>query len=352
MLLLVACTETHSPPPSPSAPATESSPAVPLAPLACTTVEGTRNVWLVSRADPSVSASPSEPRDAQDRAAALAGPDAQGRLYLLDGDYELLRSDDDGCTWQYVWTFLGPLQLWTSPATERLYAWAPSGDLEGQLWASDDGGESFEAVNQEVPGPIVFAQGPHEARADGRTSMFASTDGGETWQVFQGYPSAAYGLRVDPRDSQRIAYTATHDPSLLWQYDGTSWTSQSPDPHGQLLVASWTEDELVLLSQREDQASVFLRSPTGTAPFTEIPWGQLQHDFVQAAAADGPRLVAAGLHDPPGGDWTDHEGFVVVADDTALHRYEMPGFDEVLGIAVTETSVVVGFQSTLEYEWW
>jgi hypothetical protein len=358
ILVLAACTETSSPDPegpgptSSTSPPTASETAAPPGPLGCTTVEGTRNVWVVSRSDPSLAASPSQPPDPLLRAHSLAGPDALGRVYLLDDSYVLLRSDDDGCSWRPVWTFLEAMRLWTSPETERLYARVPSGGNEGLLWASDDGGELFEAVTEAVPGPLVGAWGAQEVRADSGTSLYGATDGGQTWQHLVGYPTQALGVRMDPSDLRRIAYVSADNERELWLYDGTTWTSQSPDPIGDLVVVSWKGDALVLLSRREGEAPVFLHSETGEAPFTEASWGPLEDDVAGGVAKDGPRLVVAGHNAPPGAEWTDIEGFIAIVDGTTRHRHEMPGFDGILGISVTETSIVVGLQSTLDIAWW
>lgn len=350
--LLLGCTSTDpSPTNDPTAPVPPGPMAPPSSPgspqttpvqLPCTSVQGTRGVWLFSRQDPSLAVVPVDPPDGDDLASRLAGPDALGRLYLLDGNQILRRSDDQGCTWQQMAVLPEDYSLLTSQSTERLYAYdGPA------LHVSEDGGLSFSLLTESAPGlPIAVRGGTSdELRANTNDELFRSVDGGVSWAVVTTLPDQAGEVYVDSTHIERAILGGSNG---IWMFDGTTWTEQSltVGPYADLNGENvrWRGDSVVVQVNPPGDCLI-LRSDTAAAPFTEMDWGFDIDDSPDWLAFDGEQIVVAGHHNPglnseATGPIT---GLVVIVDGAAVHRHLPDGMDDARGIAFTEDFIVVAF---------
>jgi hypothetical protein len=345
VLSLIGCLSTppssgSDPVPLPSPPGTTSSPQPTSSPivLPCSQVTGTRSIWLFSRQDPSLAVLPADPPDGEDIAYTLVGPDALGRLYLLDGQHVLRRSDDQGCSWQQTAVLPDDYVLLTSSSTEGLYTYRA-----GELLASDDGGATFTLLTTAAPGvPVAVSGGsPDELRANSREALFGSTDGGLSWISLTTLPIETYGLvQVDPTDLGRAVFEHNDE---IWQYDGTAWVLQLLSPYPGWAEASQWKDGVFLTSARNEAQAVLLRSETGAAPFVEIDWGFHVDDQPHFISFDGDQHVVAGYHNPglQSESTGPTSGLVVITDGVDLHRHLPEGMSDAKGIAFTEDLVVV-----------
>jgi hypothetical protein len=348
-LSLLACVST---PPSgstgdpvplvPSGPTTSSTPPTSSPPimLPCTSVTGTRGVWLFSRQDPSLAVMPTDPPDGDDLAYALVGPDVLGRLYLLDGNHVLRRSDDQGCSWQQTTVLPEDYTLLTSPSTGRLYAYDGP-----ELYVSDDGGQSFDLQSSAVPGLPIGVQGgtPDELRAHSSEELFRSSDGGTSWTSVTLFPESTGEAFADPDNLDQVVFGGRNG---LWLYDGATWTEEvlSVGAYGDLEGGNpqWKDQSLVAQVFLPDDC-LLLRKQSALDPFTEIDWGYDIDDSPDWLSMDGEQIVVAGHHDPGSNSEATGPttGLVVIIDDSGVHRHLPADMSDARGIAFTEDFIVV-----------
>ena len=170
------------------------------------------------------------------RFAGLEGDDAMhlgrerdGTLWVA-GHEVLARSEDGGRTWSDVHPDgLPSLDIHgfaVSPEEDRLHA-AVAGEA---LFASADGGRSFERVSTEVGADVVaLAAGAGERLlASERRGIMLSDDGGASWRPVLAQPAAALAVsRADPR--RALASGA----GLFLSVDGgSSWKRVAPRGEG------------------------------------------------------------------------------------------------------------------------
>ena len=309
-------------------------------PLACAEVTGTRAVLLVSRADPSVVVLPSEPLVMDDVATQIVGPDALGRLYLLDGGGALRVSSDDGCTWTLASTLPPGQVLLAAPTSARLYSVATD-----QLVVSDDAGVTFRnLVNPPTgkPRQVGIAGGSVTdtllVYSDPTKSVEISVDGGLTWTTREPYPDPSVGTcSFDPWDVERMVMVGTETD--LWVRDATGWRDRSPPKRpGSTYVPMWLDQQMVTLTDR--WTNTYVRSPDGLPPYSELTFELPPEGSAFLEAMDGPDSVLLGTD---GATWALFVAFVFHEGD----RYEvwMPHSFGVAGATITPSSIAMAFMA-------
>ncbi|MEO7521000.1 MAG: hypothetical protein ABIW79_04215, partial [Gemmatimonas sp.] len=164
-------------------------------------------------------------------------PARQGLLYAGTDDGNVWKSNNDGATWENLASRIPGLPNNGEVYVTRIEASAFDtntvyvafdnhrwGDFKPYLFASRDGGKSFQNITSNLPvgGPGDFL---HVVREDPRNrdllfvgsslSVYASIDRGQTWTKFaSNLPSVpVYDLQIHPRDRELIA--ATHGRSFM-----------------------------------------------------------------------------------------------------------------------------------------
>ncbi|MEQ1565035.1 MAG: hypothetical protein ABMA64_05310 [Myxococcota bacterium] len=315
----------------------------------CAAVTGTRAVWLIDRADPTKVVKPVQPPVSTEVTWDLSGPDALGRLYLLDQSkgegLRILRSDDGGCSWQLTGRAPSEFieqELYSSPASPRLYI-----RYSYELYVSEDGGVSFALVSNAAPrAPIrVLGGSPDRLWSYDQENVVYSPDGGTTWLLEQLLPIPGNGTSFDESDPPRAASGgeqvqvwngATWDvlASGLLSYGMPMW-----EPGGALAV---------MVVAEVGGGKYLLRSEDGIAPLADVGWGPAPfEESIRLVAVDGGALSSAGyLYDPTGEIW---KGAYVTARtvDGVSVRHDAEAFDEVRGLLFTDTAVVAALQVPL-----
>ena len=187
----------------------------------------------------------------------------KGKTYVTAMDEGAFVSDDGGGRWRQLWPLKHTPGLsghnWRVAVTEvggaeRIVTTVtPWYQTPTCVVRSDDGGQSFAAVTNGLPGylirpntmwgqghPRALAVDPRDPQtlyvgldgdpADGQCGggLFRSADGGATWAQFPHQPGSRrmfYGLAVDPEDSKRLYWGACGSGGGVWRSEdrGDTW---------------------------------------------------------------------------------------------------------------------------------
>lgn len=160
-------------------------------------------------------------------------PARAGRLFVMDREWRVHRTDDDGASWTVVGVAPNGLFTLTRPDADRLLAETQYGPL-----VSTDSGATWRAFRH-LPCVLgedrVFATIPGSSPADllrcadGR--LIATPDAGATWLSLPGepWPSTRYLQPMPDQAVEGRIWVATHDGAGngLWRLDlgpGATWT--------------------------------------------------------------------------------------------------------------------------------
>ncbi|MGH9830773.1 MAG: WD40/YVTN/BNR-like repeat-containing protein, partial [Blastocatellia bacterium] len=164
-------------------------------------------------------------------------------------DSLIYRSTDEGSTWQAVaakglpGTNLGRVGISVAPGTggNRVYAIVNKG-----LFRSDDGGASWQAATTDprIVGSWYFSRvfvDPVNASNVyvAQTTMYRSTDGGKTFESYQGAPSGDdyHVLWIDPTNERHIIM-GVDQGAVISVNGGETWSSWYNQPTGQFYHVS------------------------------------------------------------------------------------------------------------------
>src|SRR5438270_1749518 len=166
----------------------------------------------------------------------------------------LYKSTDGGSTWRQltkglptIEQGLGRIGFAIAPSDpKRLYANVDAPQLGG-VYRSDDAGESWQRVNDEVR---VWGRGSDfaEVKVDPRdpdtvysanTSTYRSTDGGHTYHAWKGAPGGDdyHTVRINPEDPD-IVLLASDQGATITVNGGRTWSSWYNQPTAQLYHVS------------------------------------------------------------------------------------------------------------------
>jgi photosystem II stability/assembly factor-like uncharacterized protein len=186
------------------------------------------------------------------------------RTYVSVMDEGVLKSEDQGATWNQLWPraydvslsgHFWRLSVFNAGGNDRLISTSSPWDKPAdQVVVSDDGGKTFTASRQGFPEKrptteTMWGQGYMRALApdpkdpkvlyagiDGDPSangtgggIFKSVDGGKTWLPLPNQPPSRrmfFGLAVDPTDSKRLYWGTCGKEGGLYRSDdgGEHWT--------------------------------------------------------------------------------------------------------------------------------
>ncbi|MEQ1571539.1 MAG: hypothetical protein ABMA64_38280 [Myxococcota bacterium] len=306
----------------------------------CAAVTGTRAVWLIDRADPTKVVKPVQPPVSTEVTWEISGPDALGRLYLLDQSkgegFRIHRSDDGGCTWQLTGSAPSGLlgHMYTGPTSSRLYV-----RYDYDLYVSEDGGVSFTQVSTTAPrAPMrVIGGSPDHLWASVDQTVWSSADGGVTWTAQLALE--VDGVGFDWSDPPRLA--AGGAAIQVWEDPAWSTVLDLPDERG------WPVWEpgggmWVLVRNSHGLPEHSVRSADGAAPFVATGWSPAYDEQIRHLVPDDGALATGGiLYD--GAVWGGSYVSVRTADG-ALVRHDAEAFEDVIGLSFTDTAVVAALR--------
>lgn len=347
LALLAACAS------GPDADTHDTDPAVP---TDCTVVEGSGSVAIVWRADVTVLVPAAGPATGDEQAIGLAGPDALGRYYLSEPTGVVKRSDDGGCTWNAVGTLpdgrpegtsdtgwadtgSGPdyvyYDLFTAPASSRVYAYAP-----GSLLGSADGvdWEELSAISLRAPAKLAIdPTNPDRLRGYDAAGLVTSEDAGRTWATSAVPDSEAwYNIAIDAADIDRVALSHRG----LWvATDGVTWAER---PHELQAGLAWDNGALYALNHGDDDDADhhLRRSDDLGVTLVDLPIETDPAYSMDVLVADGGLAVSAGYRYAQG---EEVSGLVQLTTEAGSTVHLAPGFDGVRGVAVGSDRVIVAF---------
>jgi len=265
---------------------------------------GLLGVALVVRSQASTRAAPervsTEAFVGGDLHSLVADPQRPGQLYV-GGHAAVATSTDGGATWSPIeslrdadamgWAF-GPEDVWVGghPGLSR----------------SRDGGRTFVRASTGLPATDVHAFGGGGAMLYGASpavGVFASTDGGATWEVRATAMGQAFFGRilVDSTQPDHLVAADLRAGPVASSDGGRTWTAL-----GGLPGASW-------VTRSADKATLIASGPRGAARSTDggrswepltLPDGAV---MVEASSGSDATLYAGGLVATSAKVWASHD---------------------------------------------
>ncbi|HKG14575.1 MAG TPA: hypothetical protein VKB12_14705, partial [Pyrinomonadaceae bacterium] len=225
----------------------------------------------------------------------------------------LYKSADGGATWRKLTkglpTFeqgLGRIGFAVAPSDpRRLYANVDS-PQSGGIYRSDDAGESWQRVNDEVR---VWGRGSDfaEVKVDprdpdvvysGNTAAYRSVDGGRTFKAWKGAPGGDdyHTIWINP-DNPSIILLATDQGATITVNGGRTWSSWYNQPTAQFYHVS-TDDQFPywVYGGQQESGSVGTTSRGDNGAITFRDWrtvGAEEYGYVAADPLD-PEIIYGG----------------------------------------------------------
>ena len=224
----------------------------------------------------------------------------------------IFKSTDGGRHWQQLRNGLPndivQAQLAIAPSAPRTLLAAVATPKFGQIYRSDDGGESWSIVsNDERPGarigggdlPVlrIDPQNPNVVYA-ASVVCWKSTDGGKTWDGWRGAPGGDdyQNVWISPNDSN-IVLLGSDQGAIITVNGGATWSSWYNQSTAQLYhVSADNAFPYRLYSGQQESGSVGIasRGPNGEITFRDWhPVGAEEYGYVTADPHD-PDLVYGG----------------------------------------------------------
>lgn len=169
---------------------------------------------------PSVSGRPSVGGDLHSLAMAPDG----SRLYV-GGHDDVAVSADGGRTWRGIDSLRGADAMGWAMTDERILVGGHPG-----LFVSTDGGRTFRMDNAGLPATDIHALGSGAGAiyaASPQLGVFASTDGGATWEVRTEQVGHVFmgGILVDPQNPEHLVAPDMQAGAVESSDGGRSWTT-------------------------------------------------------------------------------------------------------------------------------
>ena len=210
-----------------------------------------------------------------------------GESFVIPGS-GLYKSTDGGATWQQITKglpggddLLGRIGIAIAPSNPKRMYLTAEGQKEPGIYRSDDGGESWQHVNDDHrvggrgPGAMGIAVSPDNADLIyvANTTTWKSTDGGKTFAGFKGAPGGDDYQRIwiNPNNAQTIALSSDQG-AVISVNGGQTWSSWYNQPSAQFYHVT-TDNRFpywVYGAQQESgSAAVMSRSDVGELTFRE-----------------------------------------------------------------------------------
>ncbi len=202
----------------------------------------------------------------------------------LGSDSQIFKSTDEGATWQQLSgaglpeTARGSIGLAVAPTTngKRVYAIINSG-----FFRSDDGGTSWQRSTNDprITGSTFFGKTYVDPRNPDvvyvmQTSMYRSTDGGQTFASYKGAPSGEdqHVLWIDTDDTERMILGS--DQGAIVSLDGGhTWSDWFTQPTGQFYhVVTDNAFPYRAYAAQQDSGSVAVLSRSDFGQITYRDW--------------------------------------------------------------------------------
>ena len=222
---------------------------------------------------------------------------------------EILKSNDEGSTWQRVGgaglpeQYRGRIGIAVAPGTagKRLYAIMNQG-----FFRSDDAGEKWERITND---PRVIGSGyfsrvhVNPKNADEvyvmQTATYRSTDGGKTFAGFKGEPSGEddHVMWIAPDDPERMIM-GTDQGAVITVDNGQTWTEWFNQPTGEMYhVMTDNGFPYRLYASQQDTGSVVVpnRSDFGQITFRDwFPSGSFESGYIAPDPANPNFIYSIG----------------------------------------------------------
>ena len=233
----------------------------------------------------------------------VADPTTPGRLFV-GGHEAVATSTDGGATWRAVPSLRGADAMgWAFAAGEEVWVSGHPG-----VYRSNDGGRTFRRRNQALPDTDVHAFGAGAGMLYGASpavGLFASTDGGVSWEVRSQHAGSGFFARILVDGAEpghliaadaRAGVVESRDGGRTWRrlggVPGATWVSRT-GPRMTDLVASGAEG--AALSRDGGNSWQPLVLPR-------------EADMVEASPSAPDLLYAAGLSGSKARVWVSRDG--------------------------------------------
>jgi len=225
----------------------------------------------------------------------------------------IYRSTDAGRHWKKVAGrglpegSLGRIELAVAPNTGATRLWAAvEAETGAGLYRSEDGGLSFEHVNEDASlagsymGWIASDPGDDETVWAGGQPLRRSTDGGKSFVTVRSSPGGDdyHALWIDPQDSRRMIVGADQGAVVTFNA-GRSWSSWYNQPTGQFYRLAVDDGfPYRIYSGQQDSGTVSIASRSDYGQITIRDWNPVGGDERDGDVPDpiDPNIVyGAGL---------------------------------------------------------
>jgi photosystem II stability/assembly factor-like uncharacterized protein len=231
--------------------------------------------------------SPGRPYVGGDLHSLIVDPTDPSRLFV-GGHGGVAVSTDQAKTWRTIGTLNGADAMGWAFTDEAILVGGHPG-----LFVSTDDGRTFAQENEGLPATDIHALGAGEGiiyAASPQAGVFASTDGGDSWQMrTRGAGQTFMGpLLVDPRDAQRLLAPDMQAGGIAESTDGgRTWRSLGGMPGAMWLTWDANDTDHVIASG----AGQAVETTDGGATWRqiEVPTGALALEMDPASG----RLYAA-----------------------------------------------------------
>jgi photosystem II stability/assembly factor-like uncharacterized protein len=226
-------------------------------------------------------------------------------------DAWIYRSRDEGATWQLApgeglpEKDRGRIGVAVAPANrgQRVFAIMTQG-----LFRSDNGGNSWRQITTDprVIGNGYFSRVFVDPRNPdtvyvAQTSMYRSTDGGSTFQAWNGAPSGddVHVLWINPRDT-RLMILGVDQGAIVSRDGGQSWSSWFNQPTGQFYTVT-TDDQFPywIYAAQQDSGTVATPSCSDFGELTYRDWystGGFEVAHILADPLDPNKIYSSGWY--------------------------------------------------------
>ncbi len=231
----------------------------------------------------------------------VVDPTNPERLFV-GGHQAVSTSSDGGRTWEAVSSLANADAMGWAFSTEAVYVSGHPG-----LSRSTDGGRTFHRHNQGLPDTDLHAFGAGAGILYGASpgaGVFASADGGQTWQVRSKEAGQSFFGRmvVDPADADHVVAADARAGVVESSDGGRTWRRLGASPAAAWLSAAGAGLESLVASGARGAA----RSDDGGRTWTPL---QLPEGATLVEAAPTPGLLyAAGHEEDSAVIWASRDG--------------------------------------------